>query len=1229
MQPLSPTTLPLRGTSLIEASAGTGKTYTIATLYCRLVAENGLRVDEILVVTFTEAAAAELRERVRNRLAEAVRAFEDPATADPVLRAWAESRSATAAEDRRRLVFALRTFDEASVSTIHGFCHRVLHDRAFETGVAFETELIINPMPMLDEAVRDFWARELYDADPRFVGYLLDTHATPPTLLRLAATAAAHPAIPVIPSGAGSRDAPDFTPFQAAFDHARALWPTCSAEVRELLLNHQGLHVRSYPKDKLPRWFFALDAFLGHDDPGARLGFEQLTKFTPQTLEKYTKADFKRRGLVPQHPFFDACADLVAAREPLLRDYAERYVGFKRRLIRFVERELPARKREAAVQSFDDLLHDVDRALARRKTGKPLAAAIREKYRAALIDEFQDTDPVQYRIFDSIYGGTDAPLLLIGDPKQAIYGFRGADVFAYLDAAAGVRAKARFTMDTNWRSDAPLLAAIERLFAVGRPFFLPGIDFIPVQPRPGAQTPLREHGEALPAFEIAFVERSETGAKKPTSQIARDWSTEHIPARVAADIARLLASDTELDGRPVAASDVAVLCRTNRQALAVQTALAGLNIPGVFYGDASVYDSRESGELMRVLDAAAEPSRAALLRAAITTELLGVTGGELETMRTDDTAWDEWVQRFRKWHTVWHERGFIQMFRALLSDAGLGRRLLALPDGERRMTNLLHLAELLHTAASTDHLGPAGLVHWFSEQTRIDQLASDAVKLRLERDDEAVQLITIHRAKGLEYPIVYCPYLWAPDELRFDEVDNLLFHDEEQGNRLTLDITVKPGGRERLRLPRAKRAQFEISAESLRLLYVALTRARHRCVVVWGGFHRAHHSALGYLLHGPDPTTHEGDAPIDLVAAQIKDCDDAQLQAHLAMRGEDLWKVRSIPAAPAPRYVPPRAKAETLSHRRPVRAFDRLFRTTSFTAMSSAHTDDTARSEGRDYDHVVPAPVVPRATESPIVPLADFPKGATAGNFFHDVLEHVDFAADDAEIRDMVSQRIGRYGIEESYVDTAVLGVRNALRTPLLDDGMCLHDVPATRRRAELGFVLDAMTPARGEEATPALDRHGLARVFANHPQGLPDDYASSIAKLGFRPLRGFLKGFIDLVFQHGERWYVVDYKTNMLGPRFDDYAPPALSDAMGHAHYVLQYHLYTLAVCRHLRSRIAGFDYERHFGGALYLFMRGMEPGLGPSRGVYFERPPKARIDALDDAFGDREQPRVLERPS
>ncbi len=1231
---LDPLAIDLAGTTLIEASAGTGKTHAIATLFVRLLLEGGLAVDRILVVTFTEAAAAELRERVRARLAVALAegsrqrdAPDSPGEADDDLRRLLTSRRAAGHDDVPRLVAAIRSFDLATIATIHGFCQGVLQRNAFETGVSLDTELIVDEAPLLDEVVRDFMARELYTADPMFVAWVLQSNQPPKRSMRLARLAVSHPELPIHPADIAVGDAPDRTAYLAAYGEARRLWLADRDAIDAVLSTSKVMH-KTHAPDTWPDRFALMDNALRETSPATLVEPGVFASFATDTIYEKTHKAARLAGKSPSHRFFDACEALLAARAPIAADFDDRLVSFKLRLVKYARKEVPKRKRTAGVQSFDDLLLQLDVALRSRTKGR-LIEQIRSRFGAALIDEFQDTDPVQYRIFRTLFGhrrgsNGDGTLVLIGDPKQAIYGFRGADVFAYLDAAVGKR---RVTMGNNWRSDPPLLAAIERLFAIHHPFVLDGIDFVPVASRPGATARLYAGGAPLPALSIAFLDRE--GAEiRGRGMVEKTWAEATIPARVAAEIAALLGSGatltTDAGTRPVHAGDIAVLTRKNVQALTVQAALRTLGIPSVVYGDSTVFETREATELGHVLAAIGEPTWVRGVRAALATELVGVSARDLAALDSDDARWEHWVDVFRRLHEVWTTRGFVQMFRALLVETSAQQRLLGLDDGERRMTNLLHLAELLHATASEQHLGPIGLQRWFAEQRRMKTQMVDAFKLRLERDDRAVQLITIHRSKGLEYPIVYCPFSWDGDDIWGDEKEDLLYHAAEADHPLQLDVRPSTSAAKAAPLDLAR---HEHLAESVRLLYVALTRARHRCVVVWTPGSRAVGSALGRLLWSP--RRDEPDLPIEVIRRRVLELDDDAMIAELRERGQGLWAVdRLAPAHGERRGAAVTSTSAALTVRRPRAAIDRLFRTSSFSNLASAQSlagplfvdfaDARAHDEALAALPTAAAPAdalqpwpEPRPEGGPTVTLAEFPRGVQAGNFFHDLIEHLDFAADAAAIRAQVEAALRTHALgPEQWSGVVEQALHEILDAPLLyepacESPLCLRRIARASRLDELEFLIPVA------DADTSIGRRALAQVFRDHPAGLPEDYAERVASLGFAPLRGFLKGFVDMVFVHDDKWWVVDYKTNHLGASPADYGHANLARAMADDHYVLQYHLYTVALVRMLAMRLPGFDYDRDFGGALYLFLRGMAPGNGDV-GIWRERPPRARIEAL-----------------
>ena len=1217
MQPLDPLAIALRGTTLIEASAGTGKTHTITTLYLRLLLEGTLSVGNILVVTYTNAAAAELRTRIRRRLRAALAALEagnDPS--DPVLDRFVRQRHAAGAfeRDRTALLAALHGFDEEAIFTIHGFCQRALQEHAFESGAPFDIELITNQVRLLEEVVQDFWVRELCAAPPPFVRYVR-RKVTPEALAGLAAKAVLDPAMPVLPAQRNAACDDGLTEWRRAHAQAAAIWRRERARILHLVCTSSALKRTSYNVNSITHhWAPQMDVALAEECPGFSKNFKAFAKFTTATLAAQTKKECSP----PQHAFFDACTALLAADEVVCEWLADRLLSFRRALVECARVELRRRKEAAHTQFFDDLLQRMAEALA-TAAGPVLADKIRTQFAAALIDEFQDTDPVQYGIFRRIYHNSEAALFLIGDPKQAIYAFRGADIFAYIAAkrAAGSRGR---TLITNWRSDPSLIRAVNTLFGRARAQFLfEEIPFLPAQPRADASDTLGGSAISRAPLQILFMPSADN------KTISKESGNQQLPEIIAAEIVRLLDGAATINGRVVVPGDIAVLCRTNEQASRMQVALRGRRVPSVLQTEASVFDSPEAVEVERLVRAIADPGDTGAVRAALATTLLGLSGNAIFALQEDERGWDAWMRRFQEWHDVWLRNGFVAAFHRVLEEHDVQARVLALLDGERRLTNVLHLGELLHGAELEERSGPLGLVRWLA-QMRIDanaraELAGEATQIRLESDAAAVKLVTVHKAKGLEYPIVFCPYLWDGALLRQSDADCLRFHDPTDGYQLKLDLG-SPDQQQHKRL-----AEREALAENLRLLYVALTRAKHRCTIVWGAFREARTSALGYLLHQPRPAPADAFALADATAARIQDLmagGDARLRSDLEGLVHDAAGAIEItdctPTALAT-YRATASAAPVLQCRTAARLLHPSWRVSSFSGLTAtAREISQPAEEGQDRDESAtgspdPALLAPAVSAAP-VRLHDFPRGTRAGELLHDIFEHLDFQQNDPmALQQQVSESLDRFGLDTHWADPLYQAIGEILDTPLGGpDALTLRHVALATRLSELEFVFPVSHGSSPPASHPLLlTRTRLAEVFARYATAsLPPDYANRIRDLGFAPLAGFLKGFIDLVFERGGRWYVVDYKSNRLGPSAHDYAPSRLTPVMAGHHYFLQYHLYVLALHRYLAVRLPDYDYDRHFGGVYYLFLRGMAPAHPQGCGVFRDRPSRQCIAAL-----------------
>ena len=1105
---LDPFGVPMEGVNLIEAGAGTGKTYTITSLYLRLVLEAQRSVDQILVVTYTKAATGELRDRIRSRLAEAREAFNEGQSQDPFY-----SELLTRIPDHqmalRRLTAALQSFDMATVFTIHSFCQRILSDNAFESGMSFDTEVLADEGEVLTEIVEDFWRKQLYQASPLFADYALAQRFWPHELYAMVRSHVGKPFLVI----RGDAAVPDFREEERTFDdlyaHAQREWQTSRHAITDCLMQNTTLNANKYRKTSIPVWIHAMEYLFGLNAPEIAL-FDKFEKFTASHLS----ASVKKGQAPPTHRFFEICDELKAAQANLTTVFNKILDALRYRLITYANQELEIRKRRQQLQSYNDLLINLERAL-QEKQGRRLAETIHRQFSAALIDEFQDTDPVQYNIFRAVYAGTALPVFFVGDPKQAIYSFRGADIFAYLKGRRD--ADRRFTLNVNWRSVPALIQAVNAIFSHSRaPFLFPEIPFEKADPAAAKHVKFELDGKAATPFRIWLVRRDKNG--KPVNKGA---ANEMSARATAAEIARLLnlgaTEKAYIGDSPLAGGDIAVLVRSHYQGQIVRQALRAYGIASVQHVQDNVFDSREAVELERLLLAMLAPERERLIKAALTTSLFGVNGNTLYGLSQDEQAWETVLEEFQHWHALWRDHGFIRMLREVLMKKKVPRRLLALPEGERRLTNVLHLSELLQSAVVQEHLGMEALVKWLTEKRQHRAAENEVEQLRLESDEHLVKIVTVHRSKGLQYPIVFCPFLWD-GKLHASREDVITYHDTAQHDLPTLafrsDITDDA-------IAQAKREEL---AENLRLLYVALTRAQYRCYLVWGAIKEAGTSALAWVVHGATQNV-SGDA-IDAVASHVNELSDEIMMKELAgpvRRGAGAISVDWLPQDKGKPFRPAALKTPELEACTFKRVLNPGWQMHSFSALATGHA-----SELPDYDA---ASITPLQEQSSSVQLDifSFPRGARPGECLHAIFERLDFKdRDRRRLETLVHQVLAEYGFDTHWMPVITEMVMQVLATPLDEDvSLRLQDVSLERRLNELEFYYPV---ANWEVST-------LQRLFLAH--GFASDTGEGAAgeAMVLAPTRGYMKGFIDLVFWIEDRFYLVDYKSNWLGAAYSDYA--------------------------------------------------------------------------------------------
>lgn len=1170
---LNPLTLPLYGERLIEASAGTGKTYTLAALYLRLLLGLGgeaayprpLSVEEILVVTFTEAATEELRNRIRENIHHlriaCIRRQSSDALLEHLLTEIPDLGDASAL-----LLAAERQMDEAAIYTIHGFCQRMLSHNAFESGILFEQSLIQDELPLRRQATADFWRRHCYPL-PLPVAQAICAVWSGPESLLADLSPYLHGEAPQLRHPPSENDILQrHQQIIERIEDAKQQWRQSAADL-ESLISTSDVDKRSYSSKHLPNWLNKVTLWSDEETQGYQLP-KELNNFRQSVIDEKTK-----KGTPPVHPLFTVIELLYA--EPLtLRDL------ILAKALSEVRMSVQQEKRRRAELGFDDLLSRLDMAL-QRPDADALAEAIRQRYPVALIDEFQDTDPQQYRIFHKLYGGRqDTGLLLIGDPKQAIYAFRGADIFTYMQARSEV--SSHYTMDTNWRSSSDMVNAVNTLFQrTSSPFIFSQIPFMAVKPAEKNQRLSFElHGVSQPAMGIWLQPGEGSGqneyqqlmARQCAAQI-RDWLAAGQQQQ-----AWLVRGDKR---EPVVAADIAILVRTGKEAALVRDALSALAIPSVYLSNReSVFSTAEAKDVLWLLQAVLTPEKDRALRSALASGLLGLDARHIDAINQDERQWDELVEEFSQYRELWLKRGVLPMLREVMSKRQLAENLLVTLGGERRLTDVMHIGELLQEAAlklESEH----SLVRWLAQQIAQPNVQADSQQLRLESDRNLVRVVTIHKSKGLEYPLVWLPFICG-----FRPQSQALYHDRETFSA-TLDLQQSEDA---LTL-----AEEERLAEDLRLLYVALTRSIYHCSIgvtpyYSGGRKKGHsdlhRSAIGYLLQ-------QGVAGDSALLAESL----AALEQH---NGIQVYPIAETDSAIWQDIItlPESLSARTFSGHR-----QDNWRVTSYSGLqqqgATHHYDLLPRFDtdaaGEKNDN-----------KQPLMSPHTFPKGASPGTFLHDLLESIDFSQpiDD----EFLSERLVIQGLDSGWLPVLKQWLETIVSAPLeKSSGISLKGILAPNRQAELQFYLPI---------GPALEAAKLDALVKRY-----DPLSVRCPELNFRQVRGMLKGFIDLVFCWQGRYYLLDYKSNWLGESSESYTPEAMSQAMCDHRYDLQYQLYSLALHRYLRHRIADYDYQQHFGGVFYLFLRGLEQDK-PEQGVFHCRPEWALVDGLDRLFAGEKEP-------
>ena len=1148
MKVLNPLKMDLAGYALIEASAGTGKTYTITSLFLRFLLELELEVRNILMVTFTQAATEELKDRVRKRLREALACARGTKCRDEFISSLLERAAAGCGREKVRFMLerAIISLDEAAVFTIHGFCQRMLSEYAFETGSAFDTELVPSQDDILLEAASELWRRKFYRSEPWLGSIIASMFSEPGKMLSTVRPLLGPVPVKIEPAAALNECLYEKTALDDGIRELEKLWRGEREKIVNTVIEDKALkrQKKILKIEGIQGAAAEIDELFDRNDLSA-FSLDGM-KEMPFSLE-FLSRHLKKGSQSPlSHPFFRKWDDVRASCHGWCVRLKSALINETVTGIKGISWEIKERR---GFFSFDDLLVRMERALSSRE-GKYLAKTLRHRFRAALIDEFQDTDPVQYSIFSRIYPVPERHrLVLIGDPKQSIYGFRGADIFTYLKARSRVGRTHRFGLARNWRSSPGLVEAVNFLFSRSdRPFVYEDIPYFEVKSRDPVLPRLMDPG--LQGDFIIWTPGENGKEDEKSAVINKGTARRTISRGCAVEISRLLSRNIrqegiqikEVDGstRRLKAGDIAILVKSAAHAAEVKEALSSAGISCVYHARESVFSTEEAVEFLMMLKAAANPGDPGALSTALATEAAGWTAAEIDELRHSETKWNDLSSIFQEFYSLWQKSGFLVMFRVMIHRLEIARRLLSLPGGERRLTNWFQLSELFEEAAH-DAPGMDGGLSWLSTRISLQQSVEDRQQLRLESDRELVTIMTIHGSKGLEFPVVFVPFAWdIGSPRRSDEFTR--YFDRQRG------CYVADAGKTKRASEESERQSL---AEELRLLYVALTRARVRCYISWGNFRGAEKSALKYLFQEISDLEKCG-------AVKVTPVPEKGHQAEgMTDAAACLYSVREV--------------------ERPVK---QVFGVESFSSLILDERDDI---ETPDIEE---KPAAPSPEERNIF---SFPRGAAPGNCIHSVLETMDFS--DKGTKDLLEncrRSLAAWGLDRKWDQVLSEIVQNVVSTEILP-GIRLRDIPADDMVREMEFT-SFFRKEKGE-AEKCLSK-GARLLLSRYDSGM-------------------IRGFIDLLFQKDGRYYVADYKSNYLGGSLDDYQIPAMKLAMEEHGYCLQAEIYALALHRLLSKNLAGYSFHKHFGGAVYLFARGIRPSSRGERGVYFISPKQIALRA------------------
>lgn len=1183
-KPLQVFEVPLKGINLVESSAGTGKTYNIAGIYVRAVAEYGLMPQQIVVVTFTKAATQELRERIGAKLKEAYDILATNGSSSDHFLNQFKAKYQHDTDALQYLEKAIKNFDLAQISTIHGFCQQALQEYIFESNNRFDIDYSGNTDDLITDMIDDLWRTYMKDDASDSMKksimqrFLLDVVKTPDALKNTLIEKTGKPYLKY------------------------------ALEYSEGRLNELSEQWEMLEKDVIDAIDFeALDKFLASPNlnkstynASRKLKIVgMLTEWKTKgeiTLKPLSKDDCKNIELVstdgvalksgnsiPELPMLNAMDDLVRFYEESISFLCEHLLI---KLSIEFEENLAKKKEDVGIGSFDDILIGMMQAVKR----KPMRDKLREAYPLALVDEFQDTDPIQLEIFKEIYSGfPEGGLFMIGDPKQSIYRFRGADIESYLSIRKSDDVTI-YQLGENFRSSHSLVEAINELFDAGEDESMPGnIPFY----RSLAHKKDDEFilpDSFLPS-PIQFLKTTPELDLVSNKEVGQAYAIQNLTS----EIARLLKSGAEHEAKIVSGGiergiqprDICVLVQSHADAEKVKRALLNVGVKSVTNSKQNVFSSKESEFITEFVTLLKQPGYLPYLRTFLFSNFMGWPLSRINEMEQDEQVLSEFIQTIEALKNRYEQFGFASAFQAFLNlkIAYIGHekhtveeRILSLDQNERRYTNLIHLSELISQNERKQKMGPEGLIKWLLKRK---ENHDEEYQIRLESDDNLVQIVTIHSSKGLEFPIVFCPFLWHHLPYK-NKTNPFVYHANET------DFLVDFSG---ITQDQAKPLVFaEEIAEKIRLAYVALTRAKYRCYIQLMPYSNSKtdstSGALSYILSNQEDkkafkSGDRLDATLHLSRAQI-----------LSEQFPELFHVTEV--QPLDGMLKFNQTKEQLDDAKQISRTD-LQEPSWFVTSYSGLKKQRVESIKEHHDDRAPEDSPETKEESINYDIFHFPKGARSGVLMHALFEDIDFPDFHQKAPAMIDDLLVKEGIDPQFSGALFGMMEQTLSKKLPHSDALLLEKGASACMKEMEFYFP-------------LKKADIEAITAIIDGGRPTSTSN---------INAFMTGFIDLLFEHKGAYYILDYKSDFLGKHSIDYTPEKLREAISKSGYHYQYHIYSVAVFRALK-RLLGetFDYNTHFGGCYYVYLRGIQKDED-ANGIFFDKPSLDVIQSLDAYFG------------